>query len=695
MTAGPSELTRGVHSFEQEFSSLTEDHTGSRRTMLRRIRRLESRQASDTQTSLTLDSKVISKVVEEPLGTEATTGTYATSLTSSNNFINFCATVNLQFTNGKQIEESSCNAAPMGIIPSINHIPSLKFQFPLNGAVLAINDPFTIRLGVNNLATGNSVNSQTNYLAAPQQVDSSGLVLGHTAIVIEKLETLNQTAPTNPSIFDFFMAAINQLTNGFHGFNVTNGLPAGSYRLSSITTDANHHPIMVPLLQHGSIDDAVYVSVISMSLFAFDPDYNPVSSTQFTVRLGGARSIKREAHSDPVFPRQNGNTSTSNSNGDAQSSTTLLSSQVATGFASDGLETPVAGRVASLTSRNNFINYCLASNKALTNGQQSGGDSCNPIPIGTIPSSSKMPSFKFLYPKNFDTIPPNEAFTIRLGFRNMDIEMTDPQTRYLSAPQQLAADGSIKGYAQVVIEALTSLNQTSFTDPLKVAFAAPMNGHTGDGVLVTDASKGLPAGFYRMSSRALTANHAPLAYPVLQKGAVDDVVYFQVGDGGSGSTAANSISATAPAAISVRATSVTTTSGSPGGGNSGNIGGESGAAGVSPMVLGAAIGGSIGGLILVALIAILIILRRRRKREETEPTFDIPQPAYPVPYADDPQTSNVDPYIGASTSSIGRSKDGKETVLRLENPPEVAGSSSRLSLVSIAPSYHTVAPERS
>ncbi|KAJ8082708.1 hypothetical protein PM082_008564 [Marasmius tenuissimus] len=661
MTAGPSTLTRGA-------SSLTEDHTGSRRTM-RRVRRVESRQASNAQTSLTLDSKVISKVAEESLGTGAKAGTYATSLTSSNNFINFCATVNLQFTNGKQIGEGSCNAAPMGIIPSIDHIPSLKFQFPLNGAVLAINDPFTVRLGVKNMATGNSVNSQTNFLAAPQQVDSSGLVLGHTAIVVEELDSLNQTASTDPSKFTFFMAAIDQLTNGFHGFNITGGLSAGSYRLSSVTTDANHHPIVAPLLQHGSIDDAVY----------------------FTVRGIASRSTKREAHANPVFPRQSGNTSTSSSNGDAQSSTTLLSSQVATGFASDGLETPVAGRVASLTSSNNFINYCLTGNKALTNGQQSGGDSCNPIPIGTIPSSSKMPSFKFLYPKNFDTIPPNEAFTIRLDFRNMDIEMTDPLTRYLSAPQQLAGDGSIKGYAQVVIEALTSLDQTSFTDPLKVAFAAPMNSSTGDGVLATDASKGLPAGFYRMSSKALTANHAPLAYPVLQKGAVDDVVYFQVGDGGSGSTAANSISATAPVATPIA------TSGSPGGGNTGNSGSDSGASGgVSPMVLGAAIGGSIGGLILVVLIAILIILfRRRRKREESEPTFDIPQAAYPVPYTDGPQMSNVDPFLGSNTSSSGLSKGGKETVLRLEKPSETAGSSSRLSVVSVAPSYHTVAPERS
>ncbi|KAL0069329.1 hypothetical protein AAF712_003694 [Marasmius tenuissimus] len=662
-----------VHSFTHE-SSLTEDSTESRRTMMRRVRRrVESRQASDAQTSLTLDSKVISKVVEESLGTGAKAGTYATSLTSSNNFINFCATVNLPFTNGKQFQEGSCNVAPMGIIPSINHIPSLKFQSPLNGAVLAINEAFLIRLGVKNLATGNFASSRTNFLSAPQQVDSNGLVLGHTAIVIEKLETLNQTVPTNPTRFDLYNATLELFTDGFHGFNVSKGLPAGFYRLSSVTTDANHHLIVAPLLQYGAIDDAVYFTVRGEII---------------------SRSTKREADGNPVFPRQS-NTSTSSFDGDVQSSTTLLSSQVATGFANNGIDTPgfahdgsdkpPVGQTASLTSKNNFINYCLSTNKALTNGQQSGSDSCNPIPIGAVPSSSKMPSFKFLYPKNFDVIPPNEAFRIRLNFMNMYIEMTDPQTRYLSAPQQLAADGTIKGYPQIVIEALSALNQSSYTDPLRIAFAAPMNSYDGDGVLITDASKGLPAGFYRLSSRALTANHAPLAYPELGRGTINDMIYFQVGDGGSGSTAANSISATAPLAVST-STSIGPSE-SPEGGDSGS----------SPMALGAVIGGSIGGLVLVVLIAIFLLLLRRRRRG-SGPTFGIPQStSYPVPFINGSQMANIEPFLDISIPTGGRSKSGKGAAgSENSGSSETVGSSSRrLSVVSVAPSYHTVAPARS
>ena len=114
------------------------------------------------------------------------------------------------------------------------------------------------------------------------------------------------------------------------------------------------------------------------------------------------------------------------------------------------------------------------------------------------------------------------------------------------------------------------------------------------------------------------------------------------------------------------------------------------------MVLGAAIGGSIGGLILIVLVAILILLlRRRRKREDAEPTFDIPQSAYPVPYTDSSEVASIEPFVGINTSTGGRTKDGKEAVMSLENPSEAAASSSRrLSAVSVAPSYHTVAPER-
>ncbi|KAJ8082692.1 hypothetical protein PM082_008548 [Marasmius tenuissimus] len=285
MTAGPSKSTHGVYSFTHRSSS-TEVHAGSRRTT-ERVRRLESRQASDdAQTSLTLDSKVISKVMEEPSETEAKAGTYATSLISSNNFINFCAKVNLPLTNGMPITESSCNPAPMGIIPSTDRIPSLKFQFPLNGAVLAINKPFTVLLGINNLATENLVNRRTNYLAAPQQVDPNGLVLGHAAIVIEQLDTLNQTATTNPRQFIYFKTVVEKLHSGYLGFDVPGNLPAGSYRLSSVTTDANYHSIVVPLYYSTDPSTTQYTSRFEVKLLHGRQSARPMRTECFHVKTG-------------------------------------------------------------------------------------------------------------------------------------------------------------------------------------------------------------------------------------------------------------------------------------------------------------------------------------------------------------------------------------------------------------------------
>jgi hypothetical protein len=89
---------------------------------------------------------------------------------------------------------------------------------------------------------------------------------------------------------------------------------------------------------------------------------------------------------------------------DPQVSLTLDPAVIAPGFANDGQDVPVAGQVASLTSTNNFINFCLLSDLPLTNGQQITGGSCNPAPIGLIPSVENMPSSKFVTPPNFGTI---------------------------------------------------------------------------------------------------------------------------------------------------------------------------------------------------------------------------------------------------------------------------------------------------
>jgi hypothetical protein len=182
------------------------------------------------------------------------------SLTSTNNFINFCLTVNLPITDGKQIQGGSCNPAPIGAIPSIDNMPSSKFSFPANGGTVPADQQFTIRMNIRNLVTGNFVNAQANYFAAPQQLNGGGQILGHSHVVVEQLQALTQETPTNPREFRFFKGLNAPAAGGALTADVTDGLPAGAYRLCSINSSSNHQPVIVPVAQHGSLDDCVYVS---------------------------------------------------------------------------------------------------------------------------------------------------------------------------------------------------------------------------------------------------------------------------------------------------------------------------------------------------------------------------------------------------------------------------------------------------
>lgn len=183
------------------------------------------------------------------------------SLTSTNNFINFCKDVNLPITNGQQIAGGSCNPAPMGAIPSTAAMPSSKFAFPTNGGNVPANQKFTIKMAIKNLETGNFVNANENYYSAPQQLNGQGQIIGHSHVVIEKLDSLTQATPTNPKVFAFFKGVNGKAdAEGILTIDVDAGLPAGTYKLSSINAAANHQPVLVAIAQHGSLDDIIYVS---------------------------------------------------------------------------------------------------------------------------------------------------------------------------------------------------------------------------------------------------------------------------------------------------------------------------------------------------------------------------------------------------------------------------------------------------
>lgn len=149
-------------------------------------------------------------------------------------------------------------------------MPSAKFIVPKNGDSFVENTPFTISMAISNLGTGNFVNADENYFAAPQQVNAQGLIVGHSHVTVDFLNALDQTTPTDPKNFAFFKGLNAAAVNGVLTADVTKGLPAGFYKVSSINTAANHQPALVPIAQHGSLDDAVYVSAACANLSIHD-----------------------------------------------------------------------------------------------------------------------------------------------------------------------------------------------------------------------------------------------------------------------------------------------------------------------------------------------------------------------------------------------------------------------------------------
>ncbi|KAH9921427.1 uncharacterized protein B0H18DRAFT_880090 [Fomitopsis serialis] len=209
------------------------------------------------QSSLTLLDSLINTGFEDDGTNDLRSGEIA-SITSSNNFINYCSTVNLPLTNGTQIKAGSCNAAPMGAIAATTAMPSAKFVNPPNLGTVPANTNFTVVLAIRNLETGWFVNPNTNYFAAPQQVNAStGQILGHSHVVIEAITSMNQTDPTDPTKFAFFSGLNAVAENGQLSTTVSGGLPKGTYRMASINAAANHQPVLVAVAQHGSLDDMV------------------------------------------------------------------------------------------------------------------------------------------------------------------------------------------------------------------------------------------------------------------------------------------------------------------------------------------------------------------------------------------------------------------------------------------------------
>jgi hypothetical protein len=207
----------------------------------------------------------------------------------------------------------------------------------------------------------------------------------------------------------------------------------------------------------------------------------------------------------------------------------LDSSLIGSNLAQDGMSSnPEPGQSPSVTSTNNFINFCKLVNQNITNGLQNPAGSCNPVPLGQIPAQSTMPSCKFTNPSNFGTVPAGTTFNVTLAVNFLETGwFANPDTNFMAAPQQLSPQGAIMGHSHIVIEKVQTWSSTDILSPTAFTFFKAMNSPASGVQLTATVTGGVPQGYYRLSSIMTSMNHAPVVGPVAQRGSFEDVVYFR------------------------------------------------------------------------------------------------------------------------------------------------------------------------
>ena len=178
----------------------------------------------------------------------------------------------------------------MGVLAPSTNMPSAKFVNPKNLDGVKAHTTFEIKMAIRHLDAGHFTNPDSNFYAAPQQLNAGNDILGHAHFVIETLSSASSTTPSDPTKFVYFKGAdAGADSDGNLSTNVTGGLPVGTYKLSSIVTSANHVPVMVAVAQHGALDDQIYVRV---SLYTATFSDSTFLRLQFFVTKNGKRPKK-------------------------------------------------------------------------------------------------------------------------------------------------------------------------------------------------------------------------------------------------------------------------------------------------------------------------------------------------------------------------------------------------------------------
>lgn len=164
----------------------------------------------------------------------------------------------------------------MGDIPAKSAMVSSVITFPESGGqAIQADQSFNISVQTTNLVAGSFTNADATYYAAPQQLQG-GKVVGHTHVTVQDLgKSLNPKQALDATQFAFFKG-INDAGNGQGLLQavVTGGLPAGNYRVCTMTSASNHQPVLMPVAQRGTPDDCTKFVVSGNGNVANDASNN-------------------------------------------------------------------------------------------------------------------------------------------------------------------------------------------------------------------------------------------------------------------------------------------------------------------------------------------------------------------------------------------------------------------------------------
>ncbi|KAL8347473.1 hypothetical protein RB601_003099 [Gaeumannomyces tritici] len=187
------------------------------------------------------------------------------------------------------------------------------------------------------------------------------------------------------------------------------------------------------------------------------------------------------------------------------------------------------GLSPSETDSQNFINFCKG--RTTTDGKQNTAGSCNPIPLGRIPSTSQMPSAIITRPGHGARLAAGASVQVTVAVRKLDAGyLVNPAVAYYTAPQDLDDRGRIQGHLHVTVQRLAGgYGAAAPPDPTDFVFFKGLDRPLDErGELATEVPGGLPAGVYRVCTMMAARNHQPVVMPVANRGAQDDCVRFEV-----------------------------------------------------------------------------------------------------------------------------------------------------------------------